>query len=393
MQPLKIKDGVYYVGAQDWDARLFDALIPLPDGTSYNAYLVQGQKHTALIDTVDPSKWEELQARLAAVPQIDFVVINHVEQDHSGSLPMVLAKYPGAVVLTSAKARGMLIEHLHVPEERIRVMANGESVDLGGKTLQFLAMPWVHWPETIVTWLPEDRILFSCDLFGSHLASTDLFVQDEGLVHEAAQRYYAEIMMPFRTVIKGHLDKLDKLDIAIIAPSHGPLHCRPAFIMDLYREWVAGTPHNTVVLPFVSMHGSTARMVEHLTESLRGHGVRVYPFNLVVTDIGKLAIALVNAGTIVVGTSTILLGAHPVAHYAVNLAIALKPKIRFAGFIGSYGWNSRAAEQIAEICQCAKIELLGSVVCRGLPRAADFDALDKLAADIAERHRCENFVK
>ncbi len=392
MQLIEIKDGVFYAGSADWDRRLFDSLIPLPDGTSYNAYLVRGQSRTALIDAVDPAKWEELQARLADVPQVDFVVVNHVEQDHSGSLPMVLARYPAATVLTSAKARGMLVDHLDVPEARIRVMADGESVDLGGKTLQFFAMPWVHWPETIVTWLPEDRMLFSCDLFGSHLATTDLYVRDEGQVYEAAQRYYAEIMMPFRTVIKGHLDKLDKLDIAVIAPSHGPLYQRPRFIMDAYRDWVTGMPHNSVVLPFISMHGSTARMAERLTESLRGQGVRVQPFNLAVTDIGKLAIALVNAGTIVVGTPTVHLGAHPAAYYAARLAVALKPKMRFASLIGSYGWNSRAAEQIVELCQGLKLELLEPVICRGLPRAADYAALDKLAAAIADRHRREKFT-
>ena len=392
MQLTEIVKGVFYAGSADWDRRLFDSLIPLPDGTSYNSYIVRGQTRAALIDTVDPTMWAQLQARLEYAPQVDFVVVNHVEQDHSGSLPMVLAKYPGATVLTSAKARGMLVDHLDVPEARIRVMADGERVDLGGKTLQFFAMPWVHWPETIVTWLPEDRLLFSCDLFGSHLATTDLYVRDEGQVYEAAQRYYAEIMMPFRAVIKGHLDKLDKLDIAIIAPSHGPLYQRPRFIMDAYREWVGAPPRNTVVLPFISMHGSTARMVERLTEALRERGVRVQPFNLAVTDIGKLAIALVNAATVVVGTPTMHLGAHPAAYYAARLAVALKPKLRFAGLIGSYGWNSRAAEQIVELCQGLKLELFEPVICRGLPRAADYAALDRLAASIAERHRQEQFT-
>lgn len=392
MRLIKITETVFYAGTADWDRRLFDSLIPLPDGTSYNAYLVRGKSRTALIDAVDPAKWDQLRERLAGVPKVDYVVVNHVEQDHSGSLPMVLARYPDAEILTSAKARGMLVDHLDIPEARIRVVKDGESVDLGGRTLQFFAMPWVHWPETMVTWLPEERILFSCDLFGSHLATTDLYVRDEGLVYEAAQRYYAEIMMPFRTVIKGHLDKLDKLDIAIIAPSHGPLYHRPRFIMDAYRDWVNGPPHNSVVLPYISMHGSTALMAERLTESLREHGVRVQPFNLAVTDIGKLAISLVNAGTIVVGTPTVHLGAHPAAYYAARLAVALKPKMRFAGLIGSYGWNSRAADQIVELCQGLKLELLDPVICRGLPRAGDYAALDKMASAIADRHRRENFT-
>ncbi|MCA1808222.1 MAG: FprA family A-type flavoprotein [Kiritimatiellia bacterium] len=387
MQPLPIMDGIEFVGSVDWDRRLFDSLIPLPDGTSYNAYLVKGRDKVALLDTVDPIFWDQLREKLRDVPRIDYVVVHHVEQDHSGSLPLVLEKYPAATVLTSAKARGMLVDHLHVAEERIRVMADGETIDLGGKTLRFLAMPWVHWPETIVTYLPEDRVLFSCDLFGSHLATTDMYVTDEGLVYEAAQRYYAEIMMPFRTVIKGHLEKLAKLDIAVIAPSHGPLYDRPAFIMDAYRDWVMAPPHNTVVLPFVSMHGSTEIMVRHLTDALQRQEVRVKPFNLAVTDIGKLAIALVDAATLILGTPTVHLGPHPAAYYAAKLAVALKPKLLYAGLIGSYGWNSRATEQVVELCQGLKMEILEPVICRGLPLAEDLAALDRLASVIAGKHR------
>lgn len=392
MHSAKILEGVFHLGSADWDRRLFDSLIPLPDGTSYNAYIVQGKTHTALMDTVDPTMWPQLRSRLEQFPKVDYVVIHHVEQDHAGSLPVVLEKYPAAVVLTSAKAKTMLLDHLNVSEDRIRVMENDEEIDLGGKTLRFLSMPWVHWPETIVTWLPEDQILFTCDLFGSHLASTDLYVRDEGLVYEAAQRYYAEIMMPYRSAIKGHLTKLSELDIAIIAPGHGPMYDRPAFIMDAYRDWVESPPHNTVVMPYISMHGSTALMAEALIEALKKRGVRVYPFNLSVTDIGKLAITLVDAATVVIGTPTVQLGPHPIVDYAARLAVSLKPKLRFAGLFGSYGWHTKAPEQVVELCQKLKLELFEPVICRGLPRASDYAALDKLAEAIAQRHQKEGYT-
>lgn len=390
MNARKIVSGVYWMGAQDWNRRLFDALIPLPDGTSYNAYLVQGLTHTALIDTADPAMQRELLEQLANVPRLDYVIANHAEQDHSGLIPCVLAKYPAAMLVTSAKGKDMLMAHLGVPEPRIKVVNDGDTLVLGGKTLEFIYTPWVHWPETMVTYLREDRILFSCDFFGSHLASSDLYVTDEGRVYEAAKRYYAEIMMPFRAVIRKNLDKLKPFAIERIAPSHGPVYDRPALIMDAYKDWVADTPKNEVVLPYISMHGSTEIMVNHLVGALMGHGIRVTPFNLAVTDIGKLAMALVDAATLVVGTPTVHIGPHPAVFYAAHLANALRPKLKFAAIINSYGWSSKAVEQIAGLIPNLKVELLDTVLCQGLPQTATLAALESLAEKIAGKHRALN---
>jgi len=214
-----------------------------------------------------------------------------------------------------------------------------------------------------------------------------LFVTDEGRVYEAAKRYYAEIMMPFRTVIRKNLEKLKPFAIEHIAPSHGPLYGRPAFIVDAYRDWVSDTPKNEVVLPYISMHGSTEFMVNHLVGALVERGVRVTPFNLAVTDIGKLAMALVDAATLVVGTPTVHIGAHPAVFYAAHLANALRPKLKFAAIIGSYGWSSKAVEQIAGLIPNLKVEVLGSVLAKGLPLPADLTALDALAETIAGKHR------
>lgn len=387
MNSRKIADGVYWMGAQDWNRRLFDALIPLPDGTSYNAYLVQGQTHTALIDTADPIMQSELMAQLAHVPKLDYVIANHAEQDHSGLIPCVLAKYPAAILIVSAKGKQLVMDHLDVAETRIKVVADGETLALGGKTLEFIYTPWVHWPETMCTYLREDRILFSCDFFGSHLATSDLSVTDDGRLYEAAKRYYAEIMMPFRTVIRKNLDKLKPFAIERIAPSHGPVYDRPAFIMDAYSDWVSDIPKNEVVVPYISMHGSTETMVNHLVGALVERSVRVTPFNLVTTDIGKLAIALVDAATLVVGTPTVHVAPHPAVFYAAHLANALRPKLKFAAIINSYGWSSKAAEQIAELIPNLKVELLDTVLCQGLPKTATLEALDHLAEKIAGKHR------
>jgi flavorubredoxin len=391
MHRRQIKEKIYWLGAVDWDRRLFDSLIPLPDGTSYNAYLVEGSEKTVLLDTVDPPMAEKLMTQLEGVPRIDFIVSHHAEQDHSGCIPRVLDRFPEAKVIATPKAKGMLIDLLKIPESAFITVGDGDTLSLGDKTLQFIQTPWVHWPETMVSYLEEDHILFSCDFYGSHIASSDLFVTDQGRVYEAAKRYYAEIMMPFRNVIEKNIEKLSGYDIQMIAPSHGQIYDRPGWIMDAYRAWILGAPRNMVVLPYVSMHASTKRMVDYMVASLVKKGVSVEPFDLTVTDIGKLAMALVDAGTIVVGTPTVLAGPHPMAAYCAFLANALRPKAQFLSIVGSYGWGGKTVETLAAMVPNLKIEVLAPVLCKGVPSENDFKALDNLADSIAKRHAERGF--
>ena len=218
MKARKIADGIWWVGATDWDRRLFDSLIPLPDGTSYNSYFVRGTGKSALIDAVDPLMKRILFDRLKnlKVSSIDYVIANHIEQDHSGAIPDLLAGYPMAKAVTSKTGKGLMMDLLAV------------------------YFPWVHWPETMLTWLPQEKILFPCDLFGSHLATADLFVTDPAAVLLAAKRYYAEIMMPFGATILKNLPKVESLGVRMIGSSHGPIYKQPDVIMDAYREWIAG---------------------------------------------------------------------------------------------------------------------------------------------------------
>lgn len=387
MVPRKIKENVYWLGAIDWDRRLFDSLIPLPDGTSYNAYLIKGNDKTALLDSVDPTMTDILMKQLAKIDKIDFIVAHHAEQDHSGSIPAVLEKFGNAKVVVTSKCKEMLIDHLCLDESVFITVEDEEQIDLGGKTLKFVHTPWVHWPETMCTYLLEDKILFSCDFFGSHIASTDLYVNDKGRVYEAAKRYYAEIMMPFRNAIKKNIEKVESLGIEIIAPSHGSIYDNPAFILDAYKDWISDVPKNLVVLPYISMHGSTKKMVEYLVAALAEREVNVQQFDLSVTDIGELAISLVDAASIVIGTPTVHIGPHPAVFYASFLANALRPKLRYASIIGSYGWSSKAVEKIAQLIPNLKVELFEPVLCKGFPRTEDFSNLDKLAEKISTKHR------
>ncbi|MBC7327307.1 FprA family A-type flavoprotein [bacterium] len=388
--PIKeIRENIYYVGAIDWDRRLFDSLIPLPDGTSYNAYLIKGSEKVALIDTVDPSKEGELVDNLKAleIERIDYIVANHGEQDHSGTIPTVLELYPMAKVVCTPKAREILADLLLLKEEVFQTVEDGAELSLGDKTLKFVHAPWVHWPETMLTFLKEEEILFPCDLFGSHLATSNLYAENKEEVYPAAKRYYAEIMMPFRNLIKGHLKKVKELNPKLIAPSHGPIYSEPEFIISTYEDWISDDVKNEAVIAHISMHGSTEVMTRHFINSLMKRGVGVKVFELTKSDIGAIAMALVDSATLVLATPTVLGGPHPLALSAAYLVSALRPKLRFVGLLGSYSWGGRAAERIKEILGNLNVEVLQPVLAKGYPKEEDFKALDNLADEIAKRHK------
>ena len=384
-----LKPDIFSVGARDWDRRLFDELIPLPDGTTYNAYLIKVSQKTALLDTVDPPKKHELLENLQeiGIERIDYLISHHAEQDHSGTIPAVLEQFPMAQVVTNQKCRALLQEHLLIPDEKFKIINDGEELSLGNKTFRFVFTPWVHWPETISTYLEEDKILFSCDFFGSHLATSNLFVDDESRVYRSAKRYYAEIMMPFRSNVRQNLEKVKNLAIEMIAPSHGPIYPNPEFITEAYADWTSDSVKNIVLIPYVSMHGSTEAMVQYLTKALIEREITVQPFNLSRTDIGELAMAVVDAATVIIGSPTVILGPHPAAVSAAYLVNLLRPKTKYLTIIGSFGWGGKMPEQIQALLNGMKAEFLSPVIIKGYPKLEDFSALDRLADEIAARHR------
>jgi len=294
--------------------------------------------------------------------------------------------YEQSIVLCTPKAKDLLIDHLDIPAERIKTVDDGETISLGDKTLRFIHTPWVHWPETMVTHLPEDRILFTGDFLGSHIAMSGLYAGDDPYVIEAAKRYYAEIMMPFRKMIQGNLKKLREIDFDLIAPSHGPIYDHPERILSAYEGWVSDKVSNLVVIPYISMHGSTETMVNYLVAALAERDVTVQKFELSTTDIGKLTMALVDAATVVIGTPTVHVGPHPSVFSATHLANALRPKVKYAAIIGSYGWGTKVVEQISSLIPNLKVEVLGTVLCKGRPQQGTFAELDALADSIRDKH-------
>ena len=391
---VEIRPNVHYVGVMDWDRRLFDSLIPLPEGTSYNSYIVRGREKTALIDTVEPLKFHEFLVNLESlgVEKIDYIITNHTEQDHSGSIQAMLIRNPEAKVVTNAKCMALSKDHLGIDEDKFIVVKDGDTLSLGDKTLEFMTAPWVHWPETQFTYLREDRILFTCDFLGAHIATTRVLAEDITEFYASAKRYFAEIMMPFRNSVTKHLDRLEGYDIDIVGPSHGPIHMNPRHIMSAYREWASDEVKNEVLIAWVSMHGSTEKMVRHLTDQLVARGIHVKPYNLVETDTGELAMALVDAATLVVAAPTVLVGPHPAAVYATYLANALRPKTRFLSIIGSYGWGSRIVETLGGMIPNLKVEMLPTVIVKGYPDGEALRSIEGLADEILKKHKEADLV-
>ncbi|NTW22861.1 FprA family A-type flavoprotein [Candidatus Falkowbacteria bacterium] len=391
----EIKNNIFSVGANDPDRKFFDTLIPLPFGTSYNSYVVKGSLKTALIDTVDPEKSQVLLDNLAAarVDRLDYIVVNHAEQDHSGSLPLILEKYPEATILCSDKCQGALADLLHISGSRVQVVKDKDTINLGDKTLEFIYTPWVHWAETMVTYLKEDKILFSCDFFGAHLAADDLLVFDKYRLEHAVKIYFAEIMMPFRLMIKSNLAKLESYPIDMIAPSHGPIHSDVGAVLGSYRNWIADeSVKNLAVVAYISMHGSTKMLADRLKESLEKNGVEVRFYDISKMDIGELAVDMVDAATFVIGTPCLLGGIHPGAANLLYLANALRPKTRFVSVIGSYGWSGGMAEAAALMIKNLKVEVISPVIVKGMPSEDDLKNIDKLAQGIAQKHKELNHI-
>jgi flavorubredoxin len=386
----EIAPNVFWVGAKHHNRRLFDGLIPLPHGTSYNAYLIVGSKKTALIDTVNPGFERELLDKISEridPAMVDYVVMNHAEPDHANAAKDVLAVAKNAKLVAGAKGREAAMMYFDIPTERIMVVDETSEINLGGKTLKFVDAPWLHWPETIFTYLEEDKILFPCDFFGSHLAVGEFYADEYGNENtlDMAKLYFAEIMMPFRKPGQTAIEKVRKLEPKMIAPSHGMIWREPKIILDEYTKWTGEKFQKKVMIVYVSMWGSTEKMVLALRDALVNRGITVQLFDLPSTEIGHIAKELVDTPVLVVGAPTVLGGVHPVAAYAAMLVKALRAPTKYAAVLTSYGWSGGAVKALQGILEGTKIEVLGVVEVKGPPKKPEFDKVVELVDKIDEK--------
>jgi flavorubredoxin len=387
----EISEGVFWVGIKDFNRRIFDALIPLPQGTSYNAYLVKGKEKTALIDTVNPGFEKELIEKIGQITDptdLDYIVMNHAEPDHANAIPYMMQASKEAVLITTEKGAKMAKIFHRVPDERIKTVKDGDAIELGGKTLKFIEAPMLHWPETMFTYLVEGKVLFPCDFFGAHTAF-GIYDEDVEEIIPVAKRYFGEIMMPFRNMGKKALDKIKNLEIKLIAPSHGPIYKNPERILEAYRKWTAGETKQKAIVVYVSMWSSTEAMIKTMVETLLSEGIEVSLYNLPHADIGEIAKDLVDSRAIVLGMPTVLGGMHPIAMNAANLVKALRPPLKYAIILSSYGWAGGALRQALEILGPTKIEVVGTLEINGPPSVDDCQKIVEMGKQLSNKIKSE----
>ena len=381
-----LAENVYYMGVKDRDRRLFDSLIPLPQGTTYNSYLIKDEK-TALIDTVNPGFEQELEQRINQihpVDKLDYIVMNHAEPDHAGAIPYLIAKNKNAKLVATKRGAEAAKVYFKVPEERIQIVSDGDTVTLGVKTLRFIEAPMLHWPETMFTYLVEDKILFPCDFLGLHTAYG--FFEDEvPEMIQYAQRYFGEIMMPYRSMGKRGMDKIKDLEIDVIAPSHGPIHRNPEPILEAYNKWTNGETLEKVLVAYVTMWKSTEKMVQQLVETLENEGIETPVYNLVTADVGDIAKDLVDSRGIVLGTPTVLNKMHPLAVYATHLVKVLNPPAKYAVALTSYGWGRGALNHASELLGPTGLEIVGALEINGPPTSDDLETIQNIGKTLAEK--------
>jgi len=352
MKPIEIKEGIYWIGALDPDLRLFDILFPTEGGTTYNSYLVRGEK-VAVVDTVKGRCYDQFFSNLTSLvapEDVDYVICNHMEPDHSGSLATFLEEAKNAQVIVSRTGEHYVRNLLNADVGPLK-MSDGDVLDLGGKTLRFFSAPFLHWPDTMFTYAVEDQVLFPCDVFGSHFCDERMFDDLVGDFSGEFEYYYRGIMRPFKDKMLEALDKIQGLEISVIGPSHGPiLRSDPWKYVNQYREWstLPATSIRKVLIFYASAHGNTKMMAEEIAKGAAIDGVEVQSFDLTETDPGDVLDLIESAQALIIGSPTVNGDAvKPVWDLLSSLAtIRLRGKVGAA--FGSYGWSGEAVGMIED---------------------------------------------
>ncbi|MBT9140774.1 MAG: Nitric oxide reductase [Dehalococcoidia bacterium] len=361
MKAVQVKENIYWVGGIDWDIRSFHGYLT-PRGTTYNAYLIIDDKIT-LIDTVKHYLFDEMLSRISSIidpAQIDYVVSNHVEMDHSGSLPRIMAVAPKAKIITSPNGEKGLKAH-YQGEWSYTVVKSGDALNLGNRNLTFVQTPMVHWPDNMVTYLGEEKILFSNDAFGQHIATSERFDDQIGgdILLEEAGKYYANIVLPYGSQVQKALEAVSTLDIEIIAPSHGIIwRSQIPSILKKYHKWASNATENKAVIVYDTMWGSTEKIAYAVENAFEAKGVSTRMMNLKVNDISEVMTEVLTAKYICVGSPTLNNNMLPTVAAFLTYLKGLAPKNRTGLAFGSFGWGGQSVSQVEDVLKGADFELM-----------------------------------
>lgn len=352
----KIRDDIYWVGVKDPELQYFDITIKTEHGTSYNAYLVKGKEKTALIDTVKADFFEEYLAnirQLADLSTIDYLVVNHSEPDHAGSIEKLLDLIPGLLVVAHPTALGFIREICN-REFNAKAVNNRDQLDLGGKTLSFMTAMLLHWPDTIYTYVPEDKVLFTCDSFGAHYCGGSIFADLLNLDLSNDLKYYFDnIMKPFKSNVIMALNKLKHYELEVICPGHGPIiRNNIDHYLELYREWASPQPNDSrpkIVLAYLSAYGYTAMLADSIEKGLLSeHSFNYKRFDLAKTSVEEIAAEIDDADGLIVGSPTLNKDTLPVVWQLLACLSPITHAGMLASAFGVYGWSGEAVHNISQ---------------------------------------------
>ena len=385
MKAIKLREGIYWVGAIDWDLRNFHGYLT-QKGSTYNAYLIIDEKVT-LIDNVKSYLYEEMLARVSDVidpAKIDVLIQNHVEMDHSGGLPRLMDKIPGVKLYTNAAGIKGLKMHYKQDWNFVEVKS-GDSLNIGKRNLSFLTTPMVHWPDNMVTYCPEEEILFSNDAFGQHIASSERLVKQLplGIVLEEAKKYYANIVLPYSKQVQKVLDAAAPLSLKMICPSHGLIWTEDNIprILALYKDWAYNvSDSHTALVIYDTMWKSTQTMANAIHETFEKMGIHAKLLNLQANHISDIMTDIIGAKFIAVGSPTLNSSILPTVAAFMYYLKGLSPKDRIGLAFGSYGWGGQSIPILHQLLGDPKecgFEMLEPLKLQYIPSAEDISALKK----------------
>lgn len=364
MPPVKVLENIFWVGAVDWNIRHFHGFTySTHRGTTYNAYLIIDKK-VALVDTVQHSFAEEMIKRIREIidpSKIDYIIANHVESDHSGSIAEILKHAPNATVVGTANCQKGLEKH-YFGNWKFQVVKTGDTLNLGERTLSFLEAPMLHWPDSMFTYIEKDALLLPNDAFGQHLATSKRFDDqvDQNILMQEAAKYYANILWPFSTLVTRKIEEVQKLGLKIdmIAPSHGIIWRKdPLKIVKAYLRWASGEAKKKVLVVYDTMWESTEKMAKAMLEGIISEGVETVLYRLPFSDNGDIIGELLETKGLLVGSATINNGILPTVAPFLREIEGLRPRNKLAAAFGSYGWGGGATATIEKALKSAGMEL------------------------------------
>ncbi len=392
-EPIKIQENLYYLGVNDRQTEYFENMWPLPYGVAYNSYLLTGEK-TCLLDTVKVSKSDEFVDSVKSIlkdRKLDYLVIHHIEPDHSGSIPQILDLYPDLKIVGNKKTRSMLSDYFEIDSDHFIEVGEGDELDLGDRKLTFYLTAMVHWPESMVSCDAENKILFSQDIFGG-FGTNDGAIFDDELDYEVRRtefrRYYTNIVGKYSQMAVRAINKLSSLDIETICPVHGCVwRKQPSKIVEDYTKWATYEVSEGVVIAYASMYGNTELMADQLARYLADEGVR----NIEVFDVSKTHASYIMSNcwekkSLVLGSCTYNNTVYPVMSNLLNVLKMQKLKNHVVSVFGSYGWSGGAVKNLKEFVEEGNFETTETVVeAKGRMKDEDDQGLRQMAKEIAAK--------